>query len=87
VNGIGEIISPKSKRMHIFLSIVLLLLASSTLWAADEAKRVLALVDYIGGDYRNAVQGGKVINTDEYQEMTEFSARSLELFHQLLNNG
>jgi high-affinity iron transporter len=69
--------------MHIFLSIVLLLLASSTLWAADEAKRVLALVDYIGGDYRNAVKGGKVINTDEYQEMTEFSARSLELFKQL----
>jgi high-affinity iron transporter len=72
--------------MHIFLSIVLLFLTSSTLWAADEAKRVLALVDYIGGDYRNAVQGGKVINTDEYQEMTEFSARSLELFHQLKAN-
>jgi high-affinity iron transporter len=83
VNGIGEIISPKSKRMHIFLSIVLLLLASSTLWAADEAKRVLALVDYIGGDYRNAVQDGKVVNADEYTEMSEFSARCLELFKQL----
>jgi high-affinity iron transporter len=69
--------------MHIFLSIVLLFLTSSTLWAADEAKRVLALVDYIGGDYRNAVQGGKVVNSDEYTEMTEFSARSLELFNQL----
>ena len=51
--------------------------------AGDEAKRILALIDYIGGDYRNAVQGGKVINAGEYQEMSEFSARSLELFSQL----
>ncbi len=72
--------------MHILLSAVLLLLASGSLWADDEAKRVLALVDYIGGDYRNAVQAGKVINQDEYQEMTEFSARSLELFKQLKAN-
>jgi high-affinity iron transporter len=43
----------------------------------------LALIDYIGGDYRNAVQGGKVINSDEYQEMTEFSTRTLELFNRL----
>jgi high-affinity iron transporter len=49
---------------------------------------VLSLVDYIGGDYRNAVQGEKVINADEYQEMSEFSARSLELFSQLkVNEG
>jgi high-affinity iron transporter len=52
-------------------------------WAADEAKRALALIDYIAGDYRNAVQGGKVINPNEYQEMTEFSARTLELFDRL----
>lgn len=51
--------------------------------AADEARRLTALVDYIGGDYKNAVQGGKVINPDEYQEMTEFSARALELLNQL----
>ena len=66
------------------LGIILLLLTNSqALWAADEAKRVLALIDYIGGDYRNAVQGGKVINSDEYTEMSEFSARSLALFKQL----
>jgi high-affinity iron transporter len=46
----------------------------------------LALIDYIGGDYRNAVQGSKIINQDEYQEMTEFSARSLELFERLKEN-
>jgi high-affinity iron transporter len=68
----------------LLLGVVLLLFTNtSILWAADEPKRVLALVDYIGGDYRNAVQGGKVINNDEYQEMTEFSVRSLELFNQL----
>ena len=62
---------------------LLLLAPGPALWAADEAKRVVALIDYIGGDYRNAVQGGKIVNPDEYQEMSEFSARSLELFRQL----
>ncbi len=70
--------------MHVIFRVVLVLLTSASLaWANDEAKRLLSLVDYIGGDYRNAVQGGKVINSDEYQEMSEFSARSLELFSQL----
>ena len=44
---------------------------------------MVALIDYIGGDYRNAVQVGKVVNADEYTEMTEFSARILELFGKL----
>jgi high-affinity iron transporter len=50
---------------------------------ADEPKKLLALVDYIGGDYQNAVEGGKIANQDEYQEMLEFSARSIELLDQL----
>jgi high-affinity iron transporter len=73
-----------SRYMKILLGTLLLLLGhGAALWAADEAKRVVALIDYIGGDYRNAVQDGKVVNADEYTEMTEFSARSLELFKQL----
>ncbi|HEX8585872.1 MAG TPA: cytochrome c, partial [Allosphingosinicella sp.] len=32
------------------------------------------LLDYIAVDYREAVQGGKVVNPAEYQEMEEFSA-------------
>jgi hypothetical protein len=50
--------------MQILLRVILLLLLpySPPLWAADEAKRVLALIDCIGGDYRNAVQAGKVVN-------------------------
>jgi high-affinity iron transporter len=70
--------------MRILRAIVVLLLAQSpALWAADEAKRVVALIDYVGGDYRNAVQGGEVVNADEYAEMTEFSARSLDMFNKL----
>jgi high-affinity iron transporter len=77
-------IFPRRGYRWIILGIVLFLVTNTAaLWAADEANRVLALIDYIGGDYRNAVQGGKVVNADEYQEMTEFSARSLELFKQL----
>jgi high-affinity iron transporter len=76
-----------SSRRRVLLGAVLLVFANSpALWAADEAKRLLALIDYIGGDYRNAVQGSKIINQDEYQEMTEFSARSLELFERLKEN-
>ncbi len=43
----------------------------------------MALLDYLGSDYKNAVHGGKVISASEYEEMTEFSKRSLELQKQL----
>lgn len=61
----------------------LLLLIPDSALAADEARKLVAVVDYIGGDYKNAVQAGKVIHQQEYQEMTEFSQRSLELAKQL----
>ena len=48
-----------------------------------EAKRVLSLVDYIGGDYRNAVSGGEIINDDEYNEMLEFSSEVSDLFSKM----
>ncbi|HWP58754.1 MAG TPA: cytochrome c/FTR1 family iron permease [Candidatus Acidoferrales bacterium] len=64
-------------------SIAVLFVGSAALAAADTEKRILALVDYIGGDYRNAVQGGKVVSRLEYDEMLEFSSRSVELFKQL----
>ena len=57
-------------------------LTSSAL-ANEQAKRLLALIDYIGGDYENAVESGKIINQLEYDEMSEFSTRGLELFKQL----
>ena len=64
-----------------------LLLFYTYSYASQEAKRVLSLVDYIGGDYKNAVQGGKVINEEEYNEMLEFSTDSLRLFGELRSSS
>ena len=66
-----------------FYSLALLILTSAPALADDSARRLLALVDYISSDYKNAVQAGKVLNPNEYQEQLEFSRRSLELLHQL----
>lgn len=38
---------------------MLFLTSSTTPWLADDAKRLLALIDYIGSDYRNAFKAGK----------------------------
>ncbi len=51
--------------------------------ADDAANRLVALLDYVGGDYKNAVQDGKVVSDSEYTEMKEFSARMVELAAQL----
>ena len=51
--------------------------------ASEDAKRILSLVDYIGGDYQNAVSEGEVINDAEYAEMLEFSSQVKEIFGRL----
>jgi high-affinity iron transporter len=56
---------------------------TSTAGAQDQARRLVALLDYLGSDYKNAVQDGKVLSEDEYGEMQEFTKRGLELFKQL----
>ncbi|GJM16588.1 MAG: hypothetical protein DHS20C13_19150 [Thermodesulfobacteriota bacterium] len=65
------------------LSLSLLILITVTSFASSSEKRILSLVDYIGGDYQNAVLNGEVINSDEYNEMLEFSAETKELFKTL----
>lgn len=65
----------------------LLLLIPDPALAADEARKLVTVVDYIGGDYKNAVQAGKVIHQQEYQEMKEFSRRSVELAKELKTAG
>jgi high-affinity iron transporter len=60
-----------------------LLTAATTAFAQDQARRLVALLDYLGGDYQNAVQDGKIVNQDEYAEMQEFSKRIVELIGQL----
>ena len=47
---------------------------------AGEIDRILSLVDYIGGDYSNAVGDGEVINEFEYQEMLDFSSVAVDLW-------
>ena len=61
-------------------SLVLMLLLVAYPASADETRRFLLIVDYIGSDYAAAVEGGKVINAQEYQEMQSFSADALSLF-------
>lgn len=43
--------------------------------ALADVRGLLQLIDYVGVDYPEAVQGGAVVNADEYAEMEEFSAR------------
>lgn len=74
--------SSRPKRLWL-LAAQLLFSAYASLAGASEPQKLVALVDYIGGDYKNAVQGGKVVNPEEHKEMMEFSARALELLDQL----
>jgi hypothetical protein len=71
---------------HITLCLITILAVLSitpSAFAQDQARRLVALLDYLASDYKNAVQDGKVLSEDEYGEMQEFSKRSLELFTQL----
>ncbi len=58
----------------------LFLLSAVPSHSVPAAKRIISLVDYIGGDYKNAVSNGEIINAEEYDEMLEFSAEVRELF-------
>src|SRR4051812_33231880 len=66
-----------------FRLFALALVFSSGLAAAapqDDVQRLIALVEYIGGDYGGAVEKGKVVSQAEYQEMVEFSAKVVRAF-------
>ena len=65
------------------LTLLALLSIAHPVSAQDQAKRLVALLDYLGSDYKNAVQDGKIVSEDEFQEMQEFAKRSLELLVQL----
>ena len=43
--------------------------------AAQEAQTALHLLDYIGVDYAEAIEDGKIKNEDEYKEMIEFTGQ------------
>jgi high-affinity iron transporter len=70
---------PGAAYKSVIVVFLTLLFAVSTACAEDEARRLVALLDYLGSDYKNAVQDGKIVNQDEFTEMQEFSKRTLEL--------
>src|SRR5258706_7338203 len=77
--------TPKTLRLGLvllFASLFILGNAQSG-GAQEQAKKLVALLDYLGSDYKNAVKDGKVLNNDEYGEMQEFAKRGLDLFNQL----
>jgi high-affinity iron transporter len=71
----------------LLIASILFFLASGVSIAADEAERILSLVDYIGGDYKNAVDDGKIANDGEYKEMVGFSNDAIHLFKGLNVSG
>ncbi|HSD30006.1 MAG TPA: cytochrome c/FTR1 family iron permease [Vicinamibacteria bacterium] len=48
------------------------------------AQRLVALVDYVGGDYKRAVQDGRVVSDAEYEEQVRFAADALRIAGDLL---
>ncbi|MGH7886662.1 MAG: c-type cytochrome, partial [Candidatus Binatia bacterium] len=72
----------RPRRWRPFAALLFLLIALPA-HAQDQAKKLIALLDYLGSDYKNAVRDGQVLSKDEYEEMQEFSKRGLELFNQL----
>jgi len=75
--------TPSIKIAGWFLALLMLLLAAAPVLAQEQAKKLVALLDYLGSDYKNAVKDGEVLNPAEYGEMQEFAKRGLELFAQL----
>lgn len=71
------------QKATVVLALIALLFSATPVLANEQAKRLVALLDYLGSDYKNAVYDGKIISASEYDEMMEFSKRSLELQTQL----
>ena len=82
-------IAPSHRRRAISPILLTMLLAICLIglpaagYAQEQARKLVALLDYLGTDYKNAVKDGQVLNPDEFGEMQEFSKRGLDLFAQL----
>lgn len=70
------------KKSFFYLSVLVFFLFPGLSYAA-EIDRILSLVDYIGGDYANAVKEGRIISEFEYQEMLDFSSATVELWEEI----
>ncbi len=71
------------------LALAFLLIAGAAQPAAaapaddEKAQTVIHLLDYVGVDYPEFVQDGKVLDEAEYQEQLEFARQSIALLEQL----
>lgn len=66
--------------------LVLMLAAAPVLAQNDPAQTILHLLDYVGVDYRAAVEGGRVKSEDEFKEMVEFATQAVALLKTLPAN-
>ena len=67
-------------KKNLFRVTVLIFFLFPGLSYAGEIDRILSLVDYVGGDYPNAVKDGEIVNEFEYQEMLDFSSAAVDLW-------
>jgi len=74
--------TPRIRPLQVLVTFLFLLIALP-IHAQEQAKKLVALLDYLGSDYKNAIKDGQVLSQDEYDEMQEFAKRGLELFGQL----
>lgn len=85
----SQIRSPRCQTEHApargwrALFFVAFLFTAFPAFADEEARKLVALLDYLSTDYKNAVQDGKILNQNEFAEQQEFSKRTLELFRRL----
>jgi len=70
-----------------FLIALLFALAFAAPTRAQNAQTILHLLDYIGVDYPEAVENGKVKSEDEYKEMLEFTGKVSEQLKSLPENA
>jgi len=62
----------------LLLSTALLLALTNPAIANTDLARLVQLIDYVGVDYRGAVENGRVLNAGEYDEMLDFTAAIVE---------
>src|SRR5688500_17239062 len=66
------------RRLLLLLALGAALLPAPAAAQSRDVQTAWRLLDYIAVDYREAVQGGKILNQLEYDEMVEFSASVAE---------
>lgn len=66
----------------LFVSLCVLATANNS----EQSRLLIHTLNYLGGDYKNAVKDGKVLSTMEYAEMQEFSTSAKKYFADFSTN-